>query len=495
MILNYIKNIFHVLFIVAFFNCLFFNSALSASDLFPKYETAPNYTTFWADGTPNNVYHIRTSGNDSAGDGSYNNAWASLQGAASVVMAGDLILIHAGTYTFPRLYDEDGNLDAQEYSANSFRTSGTATEGIVIMAANKYPGYTSEAQPYIDDIAQFSFTLFNYQVLDGLRINGGLSVMGDHATIQNCEFISGTGGEQDGNPAMIVFPANGPLVSNVTIRNNSFHDPRNDHPEKPGGAIGRCYAIIMFESNTSDGGTTWNGGYTKIMYNKFYNFNTPTSQEFIIYGKDRAHGVEITYNRFYNSTAWATGAFGQGYDIEEGGNATYGWSCHHNLIYNCYGLMYGWGGGSNGSWYSNVVIDNGVSGTSYGFEGEGVHGSPTPWGEIYNNIFNIDDPGEWLYSSDATDLGWFNWCDYNAYPSTTIQGRFENALSASTNWQQHDQTSIPAITVDSNYFATVADNYPYKTAGRNGDCIGGFTFEGSGGDTTPPSAPSGLSVN
>jgi len=49
--------------------------------------------------------------------------------------------------------------------------------------------------------------------------------------------------------------------------------------------------------------------------------------------------------------------------------------------------------------------------------------------------------------------------------------------------------------VNEDYFATVADYYPYKTSGRNGDCVGGFTFSGSEEDVTAPMAPSGLSVS
>lgn len=58
----------------------------AASDTFPAYEEAPAYTTYFADGVPNNVYHIRTGGSDSTGDGTYANAWASLAGAQGTVL-------------------------------------------------------------------------------------------------------------------------------------------------------------------------------------------------------------------------------------------------------------------------------------------------------------------------------------------------------------------------------------------------------------------------
>lgn len=448
--------------------------AWGASDPFPAYEEAPAYTTYFVDGVPNNVYHIRTTGNDSTGDGSYENAWASLAGGQGTIAAGDLILYHEGTYS-----SYTNGPDSSWSSDNQLTTDGTSSDHIVIMAANKYTGYTSEITPVISSKGYLGMTLYGYQVLDGITFQGGLSIFDTTVVVQNCDFSVGSAGQRDGNPAMILFPSESPYAQNVTIRNNSFHDPANDHDN----GNGRCYAIVMFESNTTDG-TTWNDGYTRIKYNKFYNFDAPTSQKFIIYCKDLAHGVETSFNRFYNSNAFATAGYGQG-------NAnTLGWQVHDNLVYNCDGLGIYWGEGISGEWYNNVVIDDGYSSTayymgqaagwSYGLVGlANSHLCANAWGEVWNNIFAVDDPGEWYDGTDASGYGYWNWVDYNAYVSTTIRDRFENANGGSANWQQHAQTTEQTITVDANYFCTVADDYPYKTSGKDSDCIGGFIFSGS----------------
>lgn len=466
--------------------------AWAASDSFPAYEAAPAYTSYFADGAPNNVYHIRTTGSDSTGDGSFEDAWASLAGAQGTATAGDLVLFHEGNY------DNFNNGAHSWYSTNYLQTAGTASERIVIMAANKYTGYTSEGAPVlrdinhaveVEDVGQggFDMTLHAYQVLDGFTFQGGLSVYNKNVVIQNCDFSVGSSGQKDGNAACITFPTETPYAGNITIRNCSFHDPANDHyHDYPiNEANSRCYAVIMFESNTTDG-VSWDDGYTKILYNRFYDWNDPASQEFVVYCKDMAHGVEVAYNRFYNSSAHATGGWGQGTENVEG------WSVHDNLAYNCYGLACGWGEATGAKWFENVVIDNGASFTTYGFTGwENGHACSNYWGEIWNNILYVDDPGEWMDDDSASGYGWPVWVDYNAYASSAAQSAFENAAGGSANWQQHDQTTQQTITVDGSYFATVADDYFFKTSGRYSDCIGGFTFGGSGGSTVSGAILSG----
>lgn len=461
--------------------CAFTTYSYAASDNFPPYVDAPSYTTFFADGIPNNVYHVRTTGNDSTGDGTYENAWLSLAGGQGTVAAGDLVLIHEGNHTFGNA----GWSNPQQNSPNAITTDGTASDNIVFMAANKYTGYTSEAQPTVTIKDFFAFTLNDYQVLDGLAIAGGISIYSSNTTVQNNDFSVGCAGENDGNPAMIVFPSEGSLAQNTTIRNNSFHDSVGDHLE----GNGRDYAIIMFDSNTNGIAGAWNSGYTKILYNDFYNFDGATSQEFIVYMKDTSHGVELGYNRFYNSNAFALAGFGQ-----EGGIGVEGLDVHHNLVYNCDGLAFFWGRGyGDAKWRSNVVIDDGYSdvayymaqdaGWSYGMVAISTGDDyETAWGDVYDNIFYVDDPGEYYDGADASGTGYWEWVDYNAYVSTTVRDRFENAESASSNWQDNALTTSFTITVDGDYFATVPDDYVGLGQGRTGGNIGGFSWEAQ----TPP---------
>jgi len=448
--------------------CYFPCVSLAVTPQFPEYHEAPIYTTYFADGNPNNIFHVKPTGNDTTGDGSFHSPWASLAGAENKAMPGDLILFHEGRYT---TYT---NGAGSWYSTNMLSTKGTAIDMIVIMGANSHPDYLSETTPVIDVKDYFGMTLFGYQVLDGINFQGGLSVYDTNVIIQNCDFIGGCAGQRDGNPAMIVFPAESPFAQNITIRNNSFHNNVGDHIN----GKGRSYAICMFESNTSDDGLTWNKNYTRIYYNKFYEFNGATSQRWIIYSKDSAHGVEIAYNRFFESNAIALGGFGQGESNTEG------YDVHHNLVYNCDGLGYYWGEAIYGKWRSNIVIDNGYAKTAYPnthAPGESMgltafynsHGSSQAWGEVYNNVFYVDYPGE-FYGSSANLTGYWTWVDFNAYADPKTQRKFENAKAATTNWQKHDVVVTNAIIVDNNYFATILNNSPLLNAGRYGENIGGF---------------------
>jgi len=449
--------------------CVLPSGAWASSDAFPLYENAPAYTTYFADGTPNRTFYCSPSGSNTTGNGSLQTPWFDLRGGAGVVQAGDLVLFRGGRYT--------GITNGRSwYSLNRLTTAGTAADRIVM---KNYPGET----PIFESLTDFSMTLHSYQVIDGLSFVGGISVYNPNVVIQNCDFSSGTAGQKDGNPSMIVFPAESPYASNIVIRNNSFHDSRGDHLN----GNGRCYAIIMFESNLS-------GGYTKILYNRFHNFNGATSQKMIVYCKDTANGLEIANNRFYNSNAFALGAWGQG-----GSNVT-GYNVHHNLVYNCDGLGYYWGQAINAKWHNNVVLDNGYSrvayahstaGESFGFSTlSNDHPSPQAWGEVYDNCFYVDVPSEWRYGGVST--GYWTWVDYNAYPSTAVKDRFQNQNNATTNWQQHSVIAANQITVNADYFATIPDSSPLRGRGRTGGTIGGFTFGSS--DTVAPQSPTGLSV-
>ena len=465
---SYMRLFKLTLIIASLFIC---TTAFALSDTFPAYQAAPAYTTYFADGAPNNTYYCSPSGSNSSGTGTINNPWFDLRGAQGTARAGDLILFRGGTYSGIT------NGSNSWYSVNRLTTNGTSSDYIVI---KNYPGET----PVFSNMDYFSMTLYSYQVIDGLTFQGGISIYNPYVVVQNCNFSYGCAGQRDGNPAMIVFPAESPYASNITIRNNSFHDSRGDHVN----GNGRCYALCMFESNMS-------GGYTRIQYNQFYNFNGATSQRFIVYCKDHAHGLDIGYNRFYNSNAYALGAWGQGT------NNVVNYDVHHNLVYNCDGLGFYWGEAINAKWRSNVVIDNGysqtaysssVSGESFGLVGmENSHPCDQTWGQVYDNCFYVDTPGKWLYTGTST--GYWTWVDYNAYPSTTIQQRFQNQNGATTNWQQNDVITANGITLNAQYFARIADDSPLRGQGRFGGTIGGFTFGGSA-DSTAPTKPVAVTI-
>ena len=452
-------------FIIILTSLLIIPQTLAISDTFPPYEPAPDYTTYFSDGIPNNIYYCSPSGSNSAGDGSLGNPWFDLRGAQGTVGPGDLILFRGGTYAGIT------NGERSWYSENRLTTPGNPNDYIVF---KNYPGET----PVFENHDYFSMTLYSYQVLDGITFRGGISTYHPNIVIQNCDFSYGCAGQGDGNPAMIVFPVEDPYASNIVIRNNIFHDNYGNHVN----GHGRSYAMCLFNSNVIPLNDDYNGGHTQVYYNTFYNFNAATSQKYIIYGKDHTFGLDVAYNRFYNSNAFVIGGFGQGdRHIQEH-------NIHHNLVYNCDGLGFYWDLCQDGSWHNNVIIDDGYAaqpyyydgpaGTSFGF-GSRMETSPSSysWGDVYNNAFYVDIPSMWHYSGE--NPGYWTWVDYNAYPSIAVRDNFENKNMATQNWQQHALITPNTISVDSNYFATIPDSSPLRGAGRYGDSIGGFTFGGA----------------
>jgi len=251
----------------------------AASDPFPPYVAAPSYTTYLSGGVPDDTFYCSPTGNNSEGDGTIGNPWFDLRGAQGHAGPGDLILFRGGTYTGIT------NGAHAHSSANVLTTDGTADDYIVI---KNYPAET----PLFDNKDYFSMSLRSYQVLDGINFEGGISSYDSHVVIQNCDFDEGCAAMRDGNPGMIVLPAE-QVGSDYIIRNNTFHDPLGDHYD----GNNRCYALCAFDS---DG--------IQFIYNKLYNFNAPTSQRYAVYCKDSAWNLEIAYNRYYNSGHYFCGA-------------------------------------------------------------------------------------------------------------------------------------------------------------------------------------------
>lgn len=82
------------------------------------------------------TYHVMTTGNDTTGDGSFGAPFASMQKAVHIATAGDVINVHAGSYTEAATNSSD--VPQQYYTTDMgvyFENSGTATAPIVIQAA------------------------------------------------------------------------------------------------------------------------------------------------------------------------------------------------------------------------------------------------------------------------------------------------------------------------------------------------------------------------
>ncbi len=148
--------------------------------------TRPVYTATHA------TYYISPEGNDSTGDGSFDNPWYNIAKAVSVAQAGDVIFCRGGRYHISK-YGTDGKLTVR------LSQSGTAQAPIVISA------YENEA-PVFDFVQQLldcnrnkgnvgdrgMLITGDYWILFGLHImhaaDNAIKLEGSHNRIARCEF-------------------------------------------------------------------------------------------------------------------------------------------------------------------------------------------------------------------------------------------------------------------------------------------------------------------
>ena len=148
--------------------------------------TRPVYTATHA------TYYISPEGNDSTGDGSFDNPWYNPAKAVSVAQAGDVIFCRGGRYHISK-YGTDGKLTVR------LSQSGTEQEPIVISA------YENEA-PIFDFVQQLldcnrnkgnvgdrgMLITGDYWILFGLHImhaaDNAIKLEGSHNRIERCEF-------------------------------------------------------------------------------------------------------------------------------------------------------------------------------------------------------------------------------------------------------------------------------------------------------------------
>lgn len=138
------------------------------------------------------TYYISPEGNDSTGDGSFENPWYNIAKATSVAQAGDVIFCRGGRYHISR-YGTDGKLTVR------LSQSGTAQAPIVISAyENEAPIFDFEQQ-LIDcnrdknNVGDRGMLITgDYWILFGLHLmhaaDNAIKLEGSHNRIERCEF-------------------------------------------------------------------------------------------------------------------------------------------------------------------------------------------------------------------------------------------------------------------------------------------------------------------
>lgn len=138
------------------------------------------------------TYYISPEGNDSTGDGSFDNPWYNIAKAVSVAQAGDVIYCRGGRYHISK-YGTDGKLTVR------LSQSGTAAAPIVISAyENEAPIFDFEQQ-LLDcnrdkgKVGDRGMLITgNYWILFGLHLmhaaDNAIKLEGSHNRIERCEF-------------------------------------------------------------------------------------------------------------------------------------------------------------------------------------------------------------------------------------------------------------------------------------------------------------------
>lgn len=227
-------------------------------------------TTFAAE------YHVTTTGNDSTGDGSIGNPWATPY-AAEKLNSGDTLYIHAGTYS----------------------VNGGVSSGVQVVSGTTITNYPGD-RPFLDTGSSPTGPTFvvngdSNVTISGMKIRGMIWLDGgaSNITIENNEVY---GGGQTADDFGCLFFTAGVTTnhSNITIRNNYFHDNSNQVSSR------NSPILQLYDTDT-----------IVIEYNTFEN-----SADSAIRLKDDQNDVVIRYNFFLNSG---------GADIE-GGNQDQGYN-------------------------------------------------------------------------------------------------------------------------------------------------------------------------
>ena len=473
------------------------------SDLFPRLEEPPTVQEFLPN--PTNEYYCAPWGNNTNGDGSFDNPWYDLRGGQGTVESGDLVYFRGGEYA---------NIPYCEhyvYSDNRIITDATQENPIVfsnypgeqvIFSAPDYEGSTTydfgDLVTSVQDSGRLYTCIYDgttqapddpvygvdgssprwartrwlmtldgdNQKLIGTKIGseygfvfyGGVDVDGDYSQVSGVEILKGAA-NSDGNPAMLsIASMNNP--QGVIFSHNYLHDSLNPTDS---GANARMVAIKHFPSQDS-----------VIEYNLFEN-NNDVYQDAIINVKGSPTNLVIRHNKFINN------AGGINYVVQDDHHD--GLDVYGNLFYNNDQSFYftnEWG--PNFRFYDNVALNIPNDGSFFEYLSHEPVGDGTDRGEYYNNI--IDGPGfEAGWSPNSQDLSYMpNVFNYNMWSYFADQNGVD-VWGSSFNDLGYDQNSIIAageVTYDPiTMTATVACNYSGRSTGRYGDNIGGFTFTGS----------------
>lgn len=251
--------------------------------------------------TPTATFYVATNGNDSSGNGSAGNPWATITKALDTVPDDSLILVKPGTYNGRvRLRGQFTNgvtvRSEQPYLAKlrhnatvvtSFYGQGITLEGFDIAHSSAGGGLVIQIQDLINGSEFVSRITLRNNILhdsynnDILKINNGAG----NITVEGNMFFNQTGSDEhiDINS-----------VENVVVQDNIFFNDfagsgRSNNNDTS------SYIVIKDSNNNDDG--ILGSRYITVRRNVFLNWEGSTGSNFVLIGedgKDYIEGRDIT---------------------------------------------------------------------------------------------------------------------------------------------------------------------------------------------------------
>jgi hypothetical protein len=408
--------------------------------------------------------------------------WKTLEYSATRIDAGDTLYIKNGTYygkDQPEWYIPGINID----------NKGTALQPIVI---RNYPGHTpvidgSNKVGFNKTFGKYAVSGDYYIVLDGLYFRDAVvyfsgdssDSMGSQVTIQNSTFERAHQNSPGGSYYNDIELR---AMEYVTIKNNYFKNQAVGAPG--GGEPNQNTAVIVYH---------WVNDIV-VENNEFYDFKWVLFQKSGVTDKSGYRNI-FRYNFIHNGI----NGIASGYD-----GSTHGFEIKQNIFLDITNTDINLLLGNNDLKIANNVFYNSLKDIGKGIV---LHGGDSPNTNVYNNIFYNHKYPIGLHYTSLTGF----WIDYNDYYSYDYFD-WDYGAETFTQWKTHpiidDSHSITSDPKFVNAGGSEPTDYKLdsgslaKGTGLGGVNMGAYITEvecmGLESkctiDTTPPSAPSNLTV-
>lgn len=438
-----------------------------------------------------------------------------------------------------------GGATSQSYSvaaAYNIGASGTGIGSEVIIKRPTSTEWSGHSGTVITQGGATDYTFYlvggrSYVIIDGLELNPGNFWIEDsnHITIRNCWIHNWAAGMGDNDGGITTHCGSSPCTY-LTVQNNRIGPPGNTATQDPVGLDWNDH--YLFEGNIIEysydvtSGSHADGIHEQgassnlaIRYNWFRGgfLNAAIFLDAEPGNNQAQQDADIYGNIFENSYDPGTNGW-QGILVYSGGP-------YPNHTLNIYNNVFANIGNTNDNTWSGMALwATGVAGDNVKTKNNifynskiSLDGTLTGWDVDYNRYYNSSgyENGkiiEWQ-GNDYTSLSTFHTA-HSTYETNGHQGDPQLANLAYTFTTAHDfRPAIGSPVIDAGYTtgspyaagistATAGSNWPYYAGSGNlgvgvttisrpqGSAwdIGAYEYQ-SGGDTTPPAAPSGLSVN